>query len=173
MIKVTLLGDSMKDMVMFSSAPVVAAYGSSMVRDEDACGNRVLKLSYDKGIDACWEYERTATSKFAPIKRPLCFVIQKEDKIIQTMELYKEDMLPGGYHLYKVGSISGIEESCSAKVGLFSDDNICVSLGGIGVVFPIDACDVYLSIKFTGEVYGGKKEEENAVWFDRMIVVRK
>ncbi len=39
--------------------------------------------------------------------------------------------------------------------------------------FPKDECDVYLSIKFTGALYGGNEKDENAAYFDRMIVVRK
>ena len=36
-----------------------------------------------------------------------------------------------------------------------------------------DACEVYLSMKFTGEMYGGKKKDAQAVYLDRVIVVRK
>lgn len=164
---------SLKDMMMFSSLPVVTAYGSDMVCDEDAGGRRVLKMSYDKGTDPCWEYERTATSKFAEFSRPLHFLIQKNDETVDFCELYLEDMKKGGFHLYKIGSVDGLSKCRSAKVGLFSDDNICISLCGIRVLFPMDACDVYISIKFTGEVYGGDKNDENAISFARLIVVRK
>ena len=159
-------------MVMFSVKMVAEAYGSDMVRDDDVGGKRVLKLSYDKGTDPCWEYERTATSKFAEVSRPLHFVIQKDEEIIETCKLYIEDMKQGGYHLYKVGSIGGLGNCHSAKVGLFSDDNICISLLGIRVLFPMEACDVYLSMKPSGELYGGKAGDENALFIDRLIVVR-
>ena len=80
-------------------------------------------------------------------------------------------MKVNGYHLYKIGSISGISKSHSAR--LLIPIEVSVNLSGLAVVFPMDACDVYLSMKFTGEVYGGKKEDENAIYFERMIVVRK
>jgi hypothetical protein len=40
------------------------------------------------------------------------------------------------------------------------------------VSFPMDACDVYISMKFTGEDFGGNVEEENVIYIDRMVVVR-
>ena len=34
-------------------------------------------------------------------------------------------------------------------------------------------CDIYLSMKFNGEVYGGDHKDENAVCAERMIFVKK
>ena len=48
-----------------------------------------------------------------------------------------------------------------------------VSLGGISTLFPMDECEVYISMKFDGEMYGGSKERKEAVYIDRAIIVRK
>ena len=45
-------------------------------------------------------------------------------------------------------------------------------LAGKTVSFPMDACDVYISMEFTGEDFGGNVEEENVIYIDRMVVVR-
>jgi len=58
-------------------------------------------------------------------------------------------------------------------VNIFGNNFDWISLTGISVAFPMDACDVYLSMKFTGEMYGGKKEDAEAIYVDRIIIVRK
>ena len=75
--------------------------------------------------------------------------------------------------LLKIGSVSGIRDSADTRVDMFGNNFEWVSLSGISVLFPMDACDVYLSIKFTGEPYGGDPLDEEAVYLDRVIVVRK
>ena len=55
---------------------------------------------------------------------------------------------------------------------MFGNNFEWLSLTGISVLFPMDACDVYLSMKFTGEMYGGSKDDQEAVYLDRAIVVR-
>jgi hypothetical protein len=37
----------------------------------------------------------------------------------------------------------------------------------------MDACEVYLSMKFTGEMYGGAVGDPEAVYVDRIIIVRR
>ena len=37
---------------------------------------------------------------------------------------------------------------------------------------PFKECDIYISMKATGEHYGGKKEDENAIYLERVIVVK-
>ena len=58
-------------------------------------------------------------------------------------------------------------------VYLFSHDYIWFGLLGIAQVLPMDACDVYLSAKFAGEHYGGNECDDDAIYLERLIVVRK
>ncbi len=162
----------MKNMIMFVSPGVARAYGQSVVADDGALSDEVLKLSYDEGTDVCWNYERCATSFFAEEKRPLQFVLQREDEVTETLDLYKEDM-KAGYNVYKVGSLSGIRGCPNVRAALFSHDNFSINIGGLAVTFPMESCDVYFRVKFSGEVYGGDVKDENAMFFDRMIVIRK
>ena len=92
---------------------------------------------------------------------------------LNGIELYKEDVVPNEYHLYKVGSVSGIRESGDTRVNIFGVNFDWISLTGISVVFPMDACEVYLSMKFTGEMYGGAVGDPEAVYVDRIIIVRR
>ena len=48
----------MKNMIMFVSPAVARAYGQSVVADDGALSDEVLKPSYDEGTDVCWTYER-------------------------------------------------------------------------------------------------------------------
>ena len=89
------------------------------------------------------------------------------------MELFREDIVPDEYHLYKIGTVSNISKCADTRVDIFGDNFDWLSLSGISVLFPMDECEVYLSIKFTGEMYGGIPGEQEAVYLDRAIVVRR
>ena len=88
-------------------------------------------------------------------------------------ELFKEDIVPDKYHLYKVGSVSGIQEAGHVRADIFGNNYEWLHISGIAEVLPMDSCDVYLSMKFAGEHYGGSKEVQEAVYLDRAIVVRR
>ncbi len=161
----------MKNVVKFILAVFEKPYGFSTVEDEAVSISKVMKLSFDTATGFRAGYTMVPTSKYAERKKPINFHLRDEEEIVAELDLYQEDIVQDGYHLYKVGSISGISDSYSAR--LLLPEEISINLSGLAVVFPMDACDVYLSMKFTGEIYGGKKEEENAMYFERMIVVRK
>ena len=96
----------------------------------------------------------------------------QDGNVVSGIELFKEDIVAGKYHLYKIGSVSNIRNSADTRVDIFGDNFDWLSLSGISVLFPMDECEVYLSIKFTGEMYGGTEGEEEGVYLDRAIVVR-
>jgi len=148
-------------------------FGFSITSDAGSGTGRVLKFGKADSTVPGDRVEFLNTSRYAEHKRPLSITIERDAKILHDAALYLEDIVPGKYHLYKIGSISGIRDSGDARVTLFGRMLEWISLTGISVVFPMDACDVYLSMKFTGEIYGGKPGEEQAIYLDRAIIVRK
>ncbi len=163
---------SLLNMPKYASNRIKTVYGYSEIEDADSPLSKVLKLSYDtaKGIHVT--YMMAPTSKYAETKRPIVFKMSRDDETVALCEYFKEDLVQGGYHLYKIGSISGIRDSYNARFNLLGGCG-SINIGGIAVTFPMDACDVYVSMKVTGEVYGGKQTDENAIYFDRLIFVRK
>ncbi|MBE7041702.1 MAG: DUF4838 domain-containing protein [Ruminococcaceae bacterium] len=148
-------------------------YGFSVAEDADSSTGKAAKFCFD---DAAFKHEIIAlsvTGKQIENSHPISISIEQDAKQLCGIELYKEDVVPNEYHLYKVGSVSGIRESGDTRVDIFGINFEWLSLTGISVAFPMDACDVYLSMKFTGEMYGGSKDDQEAVFLDRAIVVRK
>ena len=96
-----------------------------------------------------------------------------KDKYVEGLELYREDLKAGDYHLYKIGSVSGIQASGDTRVNIFRANFEWISLSGLSVTFPMDACDVYLSMRFTGPMYGGSAADPEAIYLDRAIIVRQ
>ena len=146
-------------------------YNYSVVDDPDSATGRVSQVILDKSKDHTIAI--MATSKDAEYKHPIEISIEQDAKPVCCLEIYSEDIVPNEYRLYKVGSVSGIRESGDTRVDIFGINFEWVSLTGVSVAFPMDACDVYISLKFTGEAYGGSKEDQNTVLFDRAIIVRK
>ena len=143
--------------------------------------------------DILWTDKRAnfdVTSRDAKEKRAIELFIQQDNQYIDGINIYKEDIKQGGYHLYKIGSVSDISAHGETRLDLFNtvyrdvskDGEVTTSFGngynwinlaGISVLFPMDACDVYASMRFEGEKYGGKSEDKPAVYMDRIIIVRK
>jgi len=144
--------------------------------------------------DILWVDRRSnfeATSKTASEKHALQLFIQQDNEYIDGIKLYKEDIKQGGYHLYKIGSVSDIKSHGETRLDLFNavyhefskDGEITstsfgnaynwINLAGISVLFPMDACDVYASMRFEGEKFGGKADDRPAVYMDRIIIVKK
>ncbi|MBQ9797737.1 MAG: DUF4838 domain-containing protein [Clostridia bacterium] len=149
-------------------------YGVTIVEDPSSSTGKVERICFDEAKSRHLIMGVFLTSKYTEHKRSISIDIEQDAKRVSGIELYKEDVFADEYHLYKVGEVSGIRESGDTRVDIFGNNNFdWVSLTGISVAFPMDACDVYLSMKFTGAMYGGKKEDAQAVYIDRVIIVRK
>ena len=163
---------SLLNMPKYASNRIKVVYGYSEVEDADSPLSKVLKLSYDTAKGVHVTYMMAPTSKEAETKRPIVFKINQDNENIATREYYKEDLIQNGYHLYKIGSVSGIDKAYNTRFNLLGGCG-SINIGGIAVTFPMKSCDVYVSMKCTGEVYGGNPGDENAIYFDRLIFVRK
>ncbi len=148
-------------------------FGFSVVEDKESSTGKVARICLPEATDPNKVTGLFVTSKEAEYKQPLSFYIEQDTKPICGIELYREDIIPDTYYLYKVGSVFGIKASGDTRVDIFDNGYDWVSLTGISVLFPMDACDVYLSMKFTGEMYGGSKKDKDTIYIDRVIVVRR
>lgn len=162
----------MRNMVRFAHPIYVDIYGHSIIKDRGAIEDTVMRISGDDSTDAVWDLGMTPTSKYREEKSPIRFSIYQNEELVSGIELYREDLNTEEYKLYKIGSVT-LKNQPNTQLSLFSRGNINVNLSGISATFPADTCDVYLSMKFSGEKYGGKASSGNAIFFDSMIVVRK
>ena len=162
----------MKKMTKFILKIVKTIYGHSVVYDETV-GHDVMKLSYDAGTGFGWDLEMVPTAKNDPVPRPIRFFLMQDEKETEGIEFYKEDLNHDNYVLYKIGTCKDVLNNPHTRFLLFAEHNVLINIRGIAATHPFDDCDVYISMRFTGEKYGGRADEENAVYFDRMIVVKK
>ena len=148
-------------------------YGFTVAEDKDAALGKTAKFCKEDA-DSLIEFGAIAlTSKDVPGAKGVSINIVQDTNTICGVELFREDIVPDEYHLYKIGSVSNISKCADTRVDIFGDNFDWLSLSGISVLFPMDECEVYLSIKFTGEMYGGIPGEQEAVYLDRAIVVRR
>lgn len=148
-------------------------FGFSVVEDSEACLGKVARLCREEITIPSIAMRSYVTSRYADKVCPLNIFIQQDDEYVDGLELYREDLVADKYHLYRVGSVSGIQKSGDTIVNIFRTNYEWVSLSGLSVTFPMDACDVYLSMRFTGAMYGGNSEDADAVYLDRAIIVRR
>ncbi|MBR3848461.1 MAG: DUF4838 domain-containing protein [Oscillospiraceae bacterium] len=161
----------MRYMTKFSTNLFNAGYGASFVEDAEAETGKVLKISYDTATGFRAPYTLIPSSKNDDTPTPLFFEVDQEGKVACGNNLFREDIKLDGYNLYKIGTVADVMKFPDTRLRI--PQEVTVNLRGLAAVFPMENCDVYLSMKFTGEIYGGKREDENAIYFDRMIVVRK
>lgn len=164
---------NLKNLATFLYGSHASLFGFSVEDDCESLVGRVGKITREnvRGLDR--RAKLYVTSGKDEVKQPIHMYISKDDEIVDDINIYKEDIKQGGYHLYKIGSVSNLHECGEAMVYLFSHDYVWFGLLGIAQVLPMDACDVYLSAKFTGAHYGGSELEDDAIYLERMIVVRK
>lgn len=149
------------------------AFGFSVAEDKSASLGKAARMcGADAGV-ASIGARYFVTGKYAEKPRPLTVSIRQNDMQMCCTQLYREDLVPDNYHLYKIGSVSGIGDYGDTRVCIFDPATEWVGLSGLSVVFPVDACDVYLSMRFTGAMYGGSDEEPDAIYLDRAIIVRR
>ena len=160
-----------KDIVKFTLGFFIDSFGYSLEKDADAEASKIMKISYDKATGFRAPYALVPTSKDGESKQSLLFELCQENRTVGQLNLYLEDIVTDKYNLYKIGTVSGISKSYSTRVRI--PQEITIDLTGIAVTFPMDECDVYFSMKAKGEIYGGSKEDENSLYFDRMIIVRR
>lgn len=161
-----------KDVVRMALSFWNRGTGIHFEEDPDSSVSRVMKLSYDESSEG-YRNRTHVSGRQEKNPKPLDILIRQDEKTVVFPTLYREDLRQGGYHLYHLGTLKNISTSYDTRLFLLSFNHTWVNISGIAVGFPMDECDVYLSMKFTGAVYGGKPEEENAIYIDRMILVRK
>ncbi len=165
--QVTLL-----NMPKYSQKRIRNNYGFSAVADADSTLPEVMKLSFDAAKGIHLPFVWVPSNRDDEIKVPLLFRVQNEGEDVVKKEIFKDDIIQGGYNIYKIASLTGMKDSINTRLALPGGAG-SINLTGLSATFPMDECDVYLSMKFTGEIYGGNKGDENAMFIERMIVVRK
>lgn len=146
--------------------------GVTAEQDPDSPVSKVMKLNYDKAIE--WYSTRMfVTDRNAPGPKMLDIYVRQDETVTIPPKFYREDLKQGGYHLYYIGTVKNIPETADSRLFFLSYNHTWVNLSGIAVTFPMEECDVYLSMKFTGSIYGGDPKDENAIYAERLILVRK
>lgn len=148
-------------------------YGFSIIDDKDSSLGKVARMCGEEAHFKANAADLFLTSKYAENPKPLSLTIEQDSKIIEKCGIYLEDISPNEYKLYKIGSVSGIKNSADTRVNIFGLNYEWVSLTGLLVTFPMNSCDIYISLKFVGALYGGNKSDKDAILTDRLIIVRK
>lgn len=147
----------------------------SILEDKEALVDKVMKFSKDNMSPAI-QYHYIVTEKSADAPHPISFCVKKkniEENInVYSLDLYKEDIVADKYHLYKIEGVKGVTPEANLCLYLGRQRGLAVNLSEICRTMPFEECDIYISMKATGEHYGGKKEDENALYLERVIVVK-
>ncbi len=160
-----------KDVIRF----IFGGKSVTIVDDEDALVDKVLKFSKDEMSPAI-QFFYIATEKNEAAPHPLSFFVKKknieEDINVYSLDLYKEDIVADKYHLYKIEALKGVTPEANLGLYIARQRGLAINLSEICRNMPFEECDIYISMKATGEYYGGKKEDENALYLERVIVVK-
>ncbi len=170
-----------KDIYQFRMADITKAadkrlrhtFGFWPENDPDTTVSKSLKISFDNCRGSQRDYIMVATDKNSENPKAINFSLYQDDKTVEQINLYRDDFIQGGYNIYKVGSLKNIKNFPDSSLIGYDYGFLSIKINGIDAVWPVDNCDVYLSIKPSGEMYGGKAGDENALFIDRFIVVRK
>lgn len=151
--------------------------GAIVVDDADAIGGKALMIEYEQIINKLkrqYEFSKKDGDPQIPllldVKRTTCW--RDPDPFYRNM-YYLEDIKANEYALYSLCGIKGTSSDSDYTFNLFGPHEITFDLSALSIVFPADEYDIHARIKFTGEMYGGNKDDKNAIYLDRIYVVRK
>ena len=148
-------------------------FGFYPEEDEATTVSTALKISYDNCRGSQRDFIMTTTLKNAENPKSINFRLTQKDETVEELKLYRDDFVQGGYHVYKVGTVKNLKDIPDTCLVGYDYGFLSVNINGIASIFPMNECDVYLSIRPQGELYGGKADEENAIFVDRLIIVKK
>ena len=160
------------DITKMADTRLRPVFGFWPVEDEETKVPTVLKISYDNCRGGQRDYIMAATSKTAEKPKAINFSLYQDDATVAEINLYSEDFIQGGYNIYKVGSLKDIRNYPDSSLVGYDYGFLSIKISGIAAIWPMEDCDVYLSIKPSGEMYGGKAGDENALLVDRLIIVK-
>ena len=149
--------------------------GVSIVEDTDSSVDKVMKFSRAT-MNSGYLDRYTVTSSDALIPKPLSFFVKMkntEAKVFaKKLDVFKEDIVPDEYHLYKLEGVKGIKPGANLVLYIINQRDIAIEISEISRLMPFEECDIYVSMKATGEYYGGSAKDDDALYFDRFVVVK-
>ncbi len=149
--------------------------GEAIIEDDGALVDKVLKLSR-KDMSAQCQSRYAVTTADAAMPQPLSFFVKiknTEEKVYDAkLDVYKEDIVTDKYHLYKLEGVKGITPKSNLVLYIINQRDISVNVSEICKLMPFEECDIYISMKATGEFYGGSADDEDALYFERFIIVK-
>jgi len=146
------------------------------VEDKDATGGVAQRLDFDKmpplvkrRYKISWKSDVVDNPLLLELKRT---TVMKDDNPYYSKAYYLEDLKPEEYALYKLSGVRNISSGSDGTFTAFGSKEITLDLSAISIVFPAEEYDIYVRVKFTGEAFGGNTESANAIYLDRIYVVR-
>ena len=138
---------------------------AKMVDDEESPMKRVARIEFP---NSCPD------AKIENFQFPITFGTYSESlrKTLWWANLTKNMVTEPGYHWYKIGSTTLTGDTL---MYFFKGWEIKLGVGDAFDMNEPDAkVDVWVSVKFTGPSFPfGKAEEQDAIWFDRAILVKQ
>lgn len=150
--------------------------GAVVVEDADAIGGKALMIEYEKIINKLkhqYEFSRKDADPQIPmvldVKRTTCW---RDPNPFYRKLYYLEDLKADEYALYSLRGIRGTASDSDYTFNLFGPHEITFDLSALSIVFPAEEYDIHARVKLTGEMYGGSRNDKNAIYLDRIYVVR-
>lgn len=150
--------------------------GAVVVEDVGAIGGKSLRIQYKNIVNKLrrqYEFSKSDGDPLVPmlleVKRTTCW---RDPNPYYRKMYFLEDIKADDYAIYSLRGIRGTSSDSDYTFNLFGPHEITFDLSALSIVFPAEEYDIHARIKLTGEMYGGKKEDENAIYLDRIYVVR-
>ncbi|MBE6966309.1 MAG: DUF4838 domain-containing protein, partial [Ruminococcaceae bacterium] len=160
----------------YGGYPSLDGQGARVIDDADAIGGRALYIEYDgikNNLRHQYEFSKKDGDPLIPmlleVKRTTCW---RDPNPYYRNMYFLEDIKADEYALYSLRGINGTSSDSDYTFNLFGPHEITFDLSALSIVFPAEEYDIHARIKLTGEMYGGKKGDKNAIYLDRIYVVR-
>ena len=102
----------------------------------------------------------------------LPIILETDNEPDRKIMISKADLEGGEYKWFSMKNISDVCHGSNSCLYVLEKFGLTIKLNPIKDVFPFDSCDIYVSVKAEGHSFGGGEQEENAICFERFVIVR-
>ncbi len=150
--------------------------GAFDVMDPAASDGRTLKLCYDQmypEVKKRYGFKKRGELPDVPltlsVKRTS---VWDDEETPHKVKIYKDELHPDEYALYSLKGIKNVTSDSDSTFSFVEVDGISMDLSAVSQILPAEEYEIHVRMKFTGEIYGGKCATENAIYLDRIYVVK-
>ncbi len=137
----------------------------SQVKDEKSASGTVLSF---KAAGVGFTDELVDSSEW---RLPL--ILETDNKPNREILISQAELADGEYHWFRLENVDDVCRGSNSCLYVRVREGLAIKLNFLQECFPFNSCDIYVAVRGEGHSFGGNKDKEDAIIFDRFLIVKR